>query len=72
MPTIETRIKAKILAVFDAQAQSANNPDDPSVSRDKIAAAIAEAVVTEIKAATIVIVGTAGPNPIIVTSVTIT
>jgi hypothetical protein len=72
MPTLETRIEQSILKAFDDQAKSSNNPDDPSVSRKKIASAIAKAVVTEIKSATIIIVGTAGQVPLTIASVTIT
>jgi hypothetical protein len=72
MPTLESRIEASILKAFDDQAKSSNNPDDPSLSRKKIASAIAKVVVVEIKAATIIIVGTSGNVPLTITSVTIT
>jgi len=72
MATVKARIKQAIKSAFEAQANSSNNPDDPTVARDKIAEAIAEAVITEIKAATITIIGNAGTNPITITSIPIT
>jgi hypothetical protein len=72
MPILKSRIKNTILKAFDDQAESAENPDEPQKSRDKIADAIAEAVIAEIKAMTIVIVGTAGTYPLTITSITIT
>ncbi len=71
MATLKARIKQSILNTFNT-ATSTNNRDTAAESRDKIAEAIAEAVVTEIKAATITITGTAGPYPIIITSINIT
>jgi hypothetical protein len=72
MPVVKSRIKQSILKALDEQANSADNPDEPNISRDKIAEAIAQAVITEIKAMTIIIVGTAGNIPLTITSVTIT
>lgn len=72
MPLVKSRIKQSILKVFDDQAQSADNPQDPADSRDTIADAIADAVITEIKAMTIAIIGTAGNIPLTITSITIT
>ncbi len=71
MATIKARIKQSILNTFDT-ATSINNRDTAAESRDKIADAIADAVITEVKAATITITGTAGPYPIIITSIIIT
>ena len=71
MATLKVRLKKKILDVFN-DATATSNRDTAAQSRDKIADAIADAVVTEIKAATITIVGTAGPYPIIITGITIT
>ena len=72
MPTVEARIKNAIKAAFDEQANSANNADTPTVSADKIAEAIAKAVVKEITSATILVTGTAGPYPFTQTNITIT
>jgi hypothetical protein len=72
MATSKNRIKNAIKKAFDEQASNAENPDDPSVSRDKIAEAIAEAVIEEIKGMTIKIVGVAGTNPLTITSIIIT
>jgi hypothetical protein len=72
MATSKIRIKNAIKKAFDDQAGNTENPDDPSVSRDKIAEAIADAVIKEIKSMTIQIVGVAGTNYLSITSIIIT
>jgi hypothetical protein len=72
MATSKSRIKNAIKKAFDEQAKNVDNPDDPSVSRDKIAEAIADAVIEEIKSMTIKIVGVAGTNTLTITSIIIT
>ncbi len=68
MPLVQDRLKTAILNAFQTAEISAIDGDNP---QDALANAIAGAVINEVKQMTITIVGTAGPNPIAVTSVTI-
>lgn len=72
MPLLKARLKGVIKSAFESQAAKEKESDDPSKSLDEICEAIASGVVDEIKNMTIIITGTAGVNPIVITSITIT
>lgn len=69
MPLSEVRLKNAIKAAMETAQTSALAGNNP---QDVYAQAIAQAVIAEIKAMTITIVGTAGPNPIMIANITIT
>lgn len=68
MPLLESRLKNAILSAMNTAESNALADTDP---KDAYATAIAQAVVDEIKQATITIVATANGSPVVVTSVTI-